>query len=39
MGLNAMDAGRRVATVEAAYESTRRRLERADVRDRLALLS
>ena len=39
MGLNAMDPGRRLATVEAAYESTRRRLERADVRDRLARLS
>lgn len=39
MGLNAMDAGRRVATAEAAYESTRRRLQRADVRDRLALLA
>ena len=39
MGLNAMDAGRRVATVDAAYESTRRRLERADVRDRVALLT
>ena len=38
MGLNAMDAGRRVATVDAAYESTRRRLARADVADRLALL-
>ena len=38
MGLNAMDAGRRVATVEAAYESTRRRLERADVAERLARL-
>ena len=39
MGLNAMDPGRRVATAEAAYESTRRRLERADVRDRVALLT
>ena len=39
MGLNAMDPGRRLATVEAAYESTRRRLARADVRERLALLS
>lgn len=39
MGLNAMDPGRRVATAEAAYTSTIRRLERADVRDRVALLS
>jgi NTE family protein len=39
MGLNAMDAGRRLATAEAAYESTRRRLARADVADRLARLA
>ena len=39
MGLNAMDPGRRLATLEAAYASTRQRLERADVRDRLALLA
>ena len=39
MGINAMDPGRRVATVDAAYESTMRRLDRADVRDRIALLS
>ena len=39
MGLNAMDPGRRVATAEAAYASTVRRLERPDVRDRLARLS
>ena len=39
MGLNAMDPGRRVATAEAAYASTRRRLERPDVQERLARLS
>ena len=39
MGLNAMDPGRRIATAEAAFASTRRRLERPDVHDRLTLLS
>ena len=39
MGLNAMDAGRRAATVDAAYESTLRRLARADVAARVAHLT
>ena len=38
MGINAMDAGRRHAVVRQARESTRRRLERADVADRIELL-
>ena len=36
MGLNAMDPGRRAAVVLQAVESTRQRLERADVRRQLA---
>jgi NTE family protein len=39
MGLNAMDPARRSAVADAAYESTRLRLGRADVRDRVALLT
>ena len=38
MGLNAMDPGRRAAVASQAIESTRRQLERADVRRRLAPL-
>lgn len=38
MGLNAMDPARRADIAGAAYESTRRRLARADVADRLAPL-
>ncbi|MBW2244738.1 MAG: patatin-like phospholipase family protein [Deltaproteobacteria bacterium] len=36
MGLNAMDPKRRAAVVRQAFESTRRRLERADLRSKLA---
>lgn len=39
MGINAMDPTRRAAIARQAYESTLRRLERADTRDRLAVLS
>lgn len=39
MGLNAMDPERRGPVARQARESTLRRLERADVRDRLASLS
>jgi NTE family protein len=35
MGLNAMDPSRRGAIARAAYESTRRRLDRADLAERL----
>lgn len=38
MGVNAMDPARRSAIARQAYESTLRRLERADTRDRLAAL-
>jgi len=38
MGANAMDLTRRAAIAAQAYESTRRRLERADTRERLAPL-
>lgn len=38
MGLNAMDPARRGPVTRQARESTRRRLERPDVRDRLELL-
>ncbi|MGH8982283.1 MAG: patatin-like phospholipase family protein, partial [Acidimicrobiia bacterium] len=38
MGLNAMDPSRRDAVTRQARESTRRRLERPDVRERLDLL-
>jgi NTE family protein len=38
MGLNAMDPARREPVTRQARESTRRRLERPDVRDRLELL-
>jgi NTE family protein len=38
MGLNAMDPARRGPVTRQARESTRRRLERADVQDRLELL-
>lgn len=38
MGLNAMDPARREPVTRQARESTRQRLERPDVRDRLALL-
>ena len=38
MGLNAMDASKRAAIAEQVYASTLRRLERADVRERLAVL-
>jgi NTE family protein len=38
MGPNAMDAGRRTAVARQAYESTLRRLARADTRTRLAAL-
>ncbi len=39
MGLNAMDPDKRAAVADAAFESTRKRLTRADVRDRLDLLA
>jgi NTE family protein len=39
MGLNAMDAGRRAAVADRAYESVTARLGRADVRDRVRLLA
>ncbi|MEX2292616.1 MAG: patatin-like phospholipase family protein [Acidimicrobiales bacterium] len=39
MGINAMDLTRRAAIARQAYESTLRRLERSDTRQRLALLS
>ena len=39
MGINAMDPSRRSAVAEQAYRSTRKRLERADVQERLAPLS
>jgi NTE family protein len=38
MGPNAMDAGRRISSARQAYESTLRRLARADTRTRLAAL-
>ena len=38
MGSNAMDPSRRAVIARHAYESTLRRLERADTRDRLAAL-
>jgi NTE family protein len=38
MGLNAMDPSRRAAVADRTYESTRARLRRSDVRDRVALL-
>ena len=38
MGINAMDPTRRTATARQSYESTLRRLARADVRERLAPL-
>jgi NTE family protein len=38
MGLNAMDPARRGPVVHQARESTRRRLERADVRERVEVL-
>jgi NTE family protein len=39
MGLNAMDASRREAVTRNAYESAARRIEHADARERVALLS
>jgi NTE family protein len=39
MGLNAMDPSRRAAIARASHEATRRRLERADVVERLAAIS
>jgi NTE family protein len=38
MGLNALDPGRRAAVAERTFESTKARLRRADVRDRVRLL-
>jgi NTE family protein len=38
MGLNAMDPSRRAAIARQAYESTLRRFERADTRDRVAAI-
>ena len=38
IGVNAMDPTRRVAIARQAYESTLRRLERADTLERLAPL-
>ncbi len=38
MGLNAMDGSRRVTVAEHAFDSARGRLERADARERVALL-
>ncbi|MGQ0433199.1 MAG: patatin-like phospholipase family protein [Microthrixaceae bacterium] len=38
MGVNAMDPSRRAAIARQAYESTRRRTERVDTRERLAAL-